>query len=31
VTPGVYVTHILKGAHYDKRIERRTVRQLQAV
>jgi 3-oxoacid CoA-transferase subunit A len=28
VTPGVYVTHILKGAHYDKRIERRTVRQL---
>jgi 3-oxoacid CoA-transferase subunit A len=31
VTPGVYVAHILKGAHYDKRIERRTVRQLQAV
>ena len=31
VTPGVYVTHVLKGAHYDKRIERRTVRQLQAV
>jgi 3-oxoacid CoA-transferase subunit A len=31
VTPGVYVTHVLKGVHYDKRIERRTVRQLQAV
>ncbi len=31
VTPGVYVAHILKGAHYDKRIERRTVRQHQAV
>ncbi len=31
VTPGIFVTHILKGAHYDKRIERRTVRQLQAV
>jgi 3-oxoacid CoA-transferase subunit A len=31
VTPGIYVTHILQGAHYDKRIERRTVRQPQAV
>ena len=31
VTPGIFVTHILKGPHYDKRIERRTVRQLQAV
>jgi 3-oxoacid CoA-transferase subunit A len=31
VTPGIYVAHILKGAQYEKRIERRTVRQLQAV
>ena len=31
VTPGIYVAHILRGAHYEKRIERRTVRQLQAV
>ncbi len=31
VTPGIYVTHILQGAQYEKRIERRTVRQLQAV
>ena len=31
VTPGIYVTHILQGAGYEKRIERRTVRQLQAV
>jgi 3-oxoacid CoA-transferase subunit A len=31
VTPGIFVTHILKGAHYDKRIERRTVRQLETV
>ena len=31
VTPGIYVTHILQGAAYEKRIERRTVRQLQAV
>ena len=31
VTPGIYVTHILKGAGYEKRIERRTVRQLQTV
>jgi 3-oxoacid CoA-transferase subunit A len=31
VTPGIYVAHVLKGAHYEKRIERRTVRQLQTV
>jgi 3-oxoacid CoA-transferase subunit A len=31
VTPGIYVAHILKGVAYEKRIERRTVRQLQAV
>jgi 3-oxoacid CoA-transferase subunit A len=31
VTPGIFVTHVLKGAYYEKRIERRTVRQLQAV
>ena len=31
VTPGIYVAHILQGAGYEKRIERRTVRQLQAV
>ena len=31
VTPGIYVAHVLRGAHYEKRIERRTVRQLQAV
>jgi 3-oxoacid CoA-transferase subunit A len=31
VTPGIFVTHVLKGAHYDKRIERRTVRQLETV
>jgi len=31
VTPGIYVAHILRGAQYEKRIERRTVRQLQAV
>jgi 3-oxoacid CoA-transferase subunit A len=31
VTPGIYVTHVLRGAQYEKRIERRTVRQLQAV
>ena len=31
VTPGIYVTHVLKGAYFEKRIERRTVRQLQAV
>ena len=26
VTPGIFVRHILQGARYDKRIERRTVR-----
>ena len=26
VTPGIYVSRILPGAHYEKRIERRTVR-----
>ena len=26
VTPGIYVKHILQGARYDKRIEKRTVR-----
>jgi 3-oxoacid CoA-transferase subunit A len=31
VTPGIYVAHILRGARYEKRIERRTVRQLQTV
>jgi len=31
VTPGIYVTHLLKGAYFEKRIERRTVRQLQPV
>jgi 3-oxoacid CoA-transferase subunit A len=31
VTPGIFVTHILKGAQYEKRIERRTVRQLETV
>ena len=31
VTPGVYVTHVFKGAYFEKRIERRTVRQLQTV
>ncbi|MCL5670562.1 MAG: succinyl-CoA--3-ketoacid-CoA transferase, partial [Acidobacteria bacterium] len=27
ITPGIYVNRILQGAHYDKRIERRTVRE----
>ena len=31
ITPGIYVTHVLTGAYFEKRIERRTVRQLQAV
>src|SRR2546423_11423324 len=31
VTPGIYVQHVLKAPSYEKRIERRTVRQLQAV
>ena len=26
VTPGIYVRHVLKGVHYEKRIERRTTR-----
>src|SRR5215475_3502316 len=26
VTPGIFVAHLLKGEHYEKRIERRTVR-----
>jgi len=26
VTPGIFVRHILQGVHYEKRIERRTVR-----
>jgi 3-oxoacid CoA-transferase subunit A len=31
VTPGIYVAHVLRGAQYEKRIERRTVRQLETV
>ena len=31
VTPGIYVAYVLQGAGYEKRIERRTVRQLQAI
>src|SRR3954469_403037 len=31
VTPGIFVTHILQGPQYEKRVERRTVRQLQAL
>jgi 3-oxoacid CoA-transferase subunit A len=31
VTPGIFVAHVLRGAQYEKRIERRTVRQLEAV
>jgi 3-oxoacid CoA-transferase subunit A len=27
VTPGIYVRHILRGVSYEKRIERRVVRQ----
>jgi 3-oxoacid CoA-transferase A subunit len=26
VTPGIFVQHIIQGAHYEKRIEKRTVR-----
>ena len=26
ITPGIYVKHILQGTHYEKRIEKRTVR-----
>ena len=29
-TPGIYVKRILQGAHFEKRIERRTLRQLSA-
>jgi 3-oxoacid CoA-transferase subunit A len=28
ITPGIYVTHVLKGAYFEKRIERRTVREV---
>ena len=28
VTPGIFVRHILQGAHYEKRIEKRTVRRV---
>src|SRR6266576_2719428 len=31
ITPGIYVTHVLQGVAYEKRIERRTVRQMQTV
>jgi 3-oxoacid CoA-transferase subunit A len=27
VTPGIFVKHIFQGAHYEKRIEKRTVRE----
>jgi 3-oxoacid CoA-transferase subunit A len=27
ITPGIYVQYILRGAHYEKRIEKRTVRE----
>jgi len=27
VTPGIFVTHVLQGARYEKRIEKRTIRQ----
>jgi 3-oxoacid CoA-transferase subunit A len=30
-TPGIYVDRIVKGEHYEKRIEKRTVRQREAV
>ena len=26
VTPGIFVRHILQGTHYEKRIEKRTIR-----
>jgi 3-oxoacid CoA-transferase subunit A len=29
VTPGIFVRHILQGAHYEKRIEKRTIRKAQ--
>ena len=27
VTPGIYVKHVVVGARYEKRVEKRTVRQ----
>ncbi len=30
VTPGIYVTHLVKGTRYERRIERRTVRAINA-
>jgi 3-oxoacid CoA-transferase subunit A len=30
ITPGIYVKRILQGAHYERRIERRTVREVRA-
>ena len=30
VTPGIFVKHILQGARYEKRIEKRTVRDSQS-
>ena len=27
VTPGIYVKHVVVGVHYEKRVEKRTVRQ----
>jgi hypothetical protein len=30
VTPGIFVTHVFQGSGYEKRIERRTVRQSDA-
>jgi 3-oxoacid CoA-transferase subunit A len=27
VTPGIFVSHVVQGEHYEKRIEKRTVRQ----
>jgi 3-oxoacid CoA-transferase subunit A len=31
ITPGIFVRHVLRGGGYEKRIERRTVRQAEAV
>ena len=30
ITPGIYVKRIIQGAHYERRIERRTLRGRQA-
>ena len=30
-TPGIYVDHLFKGAHFEKRIEQRTTRPAEAV